>query len=603
MKRLLISAFACVFVFGVGFFAVRFLYAQTPQAPNLSTVNAPSACRTELQWTQPQGPVDEFIISWKINNGSYSADWGLGFGCSSDCSSISYIHEDPTVVVPETLYTYRVKSRRVVGADSPWSQQEKSATTPAIMTPNTPILGGNSWSTDGTKLTVNWNQLTLKNGGYRVYHSETGIPGASDGVSLIADSGMNFYEDFLSTSTPHYFSLKAFQTDEGCPISDVTRTNDGNLAKFSGFAQTLIVPATPGNLQSSVTPSGTSWTIGFSWNAAPGADRYELQYTTDPSFASPTTQTVTETTYSETVSQNRTIYWRVRAVRTESGVTGVSDYAKAVTSVGLNAPNLSVSYPQFDSMIEGQGNIAVKLSWEDNTSIAPRAIEIFEDSGSGYPATATYTVTGNPPPKEYSLSLASGKLYTYKARVRAGVAGSYSYSGYSVENVSVDLRYVVVKHEFSGYAWSAHKDTTTGETGGVGWMSFDKSSGDRIRVVSDPTGLLWGQAWGATKGTGGNYRYGWLSFTSSALTGCPFGSCEARLDESTGKISGWAKFTDTDGQYGWVSLRGDSYGVCYGGSTSVANVENGIFGTVDVPTGAECAGDGNDANKNLSGLM
>lgn len=603
MKRLLISAFASVFVFGVGFFTVRFLYAQTPQAPNLSTVNAPSACRTELQWTQPQGPVDEFIISWKINNGSYSADWGLGFGCSSNCSSISYVHEDSTVVVPETLYTYRVKSRRIIGVDSPWSQQEKSATTPAIMAPNTPILGGNSWNSDGTKLTINWNQFALKNGGYRVYHSETGVPGASDGVSLIADDTVNFYEDFLSTSTPHYFSLKAFQTDEGCVISDVTKINDGRLAKFSGFSPTLIVPATPGNLQSSVTPSGTSWRIDFSWGAASGADRYELQYTTDPSFSSPTTQTVVGTTYSETVSQNRTIYWRVRAVRTNNGVTGVSDYAKSATSVGLNAPNLSVSYPPFNPTVYGQGNIAVKLSWEDNTSIAPRAIEIFEDSGAGYPGTATYTVTGNPPPKEYSLSLASGKLYTYKARVRAGTAGSYSYSGYSTENVSVDLRYVQKDKEFSGYAWSAHKDISTGETGGVGWISFSSSTGSGISVFTDPTGLLWGQAWGATTGAEGKYRYGWLSFTQSTLAGCPSGSCEARLDKNTGAISGWGKFTDADGQYGWVSLRGNGYGVCYGGSTSVANVENGIFGTSEVMTGATCAGDGSDVNKDLSGLM
>ncbi len=605
MRKILTGLFALLFALGLGFVTVRFLHAQTPQAPNLNRVDAPSACQTELQWTQPQGPVDEFIISWKINGGSYSGDWGLGFGCSSNCSSVTYTHEDSSVVRPETLYTYRVKSRRLIGPDSPWSNQEKSATTPAVMTPPTPNIGGNSWNSDGTKLTINWNQLTLRNGGYRVYYSDTGTPTDSNGVSLLAGDVWNYYEDFFSTLTPHYFSLKSFQTDAGCFIGDITKSSDGSIAKFSPFSGVIIVPATPGNLQSGATPEGTSWRIDFSWNAAAEAGSYELQYATDQSFSSPTTRVVNGTSYSEIISQNQTLYWRVRSVRTQNGITGVSYYAKSMVSVGLNAPNpFSASY-SFDPMITGQGNISVKLSWQDNTSVNPRAIEIFEAiDGAAFPSTPTYLVSGNPPAMEYTLSLAPDKLYEYRVRVRAGGTAPYSYSSYSSE-ASVDLRYVTAEFEFSGYAWGAHGDSATGNIGGTGWVSFNPSSGDGIRVVSDPSGLLWGRAWGATTGVDGKYKYGWLSFTQSGLSGCPagYGACEARLDKATGKISGWAKFTDADGEYGWVSLRGNGYGVCFGGSTSVAPVDNGIFGTMEVMTGVDCAGDGSVVNKDLSGLM
>lgn len=108
----------------------------------------------------------------------------------------------------------------------------------------------------------------------------------------------------------------------------------------------------------------------------------------------------------------------------------------------------------------------------------------------------------------------------------------------------------------SGYIWSSN----------IGWISLNCSNTATCGTVNYGltadynTGLMSGYAWSA--------NVGWISFTSSDLTGCPSGTCEARVTGGlTGvfpkTVTGWAKILATDG---WMHLTGtaqdaSAYGV------------------------------------------
>lgn len=109
----------------------------------------------------------------------------------------------------------------------------------------------------------------------------------------------------------------------------------------------------------------------------------------------------------------------------------------------------------------------------------------------------------------------------------------------------------------SGYIWSDN----------IGWISLNCSNTNTCGTVNYGltadynTGLMSGYAWSANAG--------WISFTSADLTGCPSGTCEARVTGGlTGvfpkAVTGWAKIVAvTDG---WMHLSGtaqdaSTYGV------------------------------------------
>jgi hypothetical protein len=107
-----------------------------------------------------------------------------------------------------------------------------------------------------------------------------------------------------------------------------------------------------------------------------------------------------------------------------------------------------------------------------------------------------------------------------------------------------------------GWAWSSN----------IGWISFNCTnegtcSGVDYGVDFDQgTGLFSGYAWSS--------NIGWISFNTSDLSGCPSGTCEARL--SGGVLTGWAKAlaggtVGSGGWDGWIRLSdiggSPSYGV------------------------------------------
>jgi len=130
----------------------------------------------------------------------------------------------------------------------------------------------------------------------------------------------------------------------------------------------------------------------------------------------------------------------------------------------------------------------------------------------------------------------------------------------------------------SGWAWSEN----------IGWISFNSTNCDanddgisdgtpagcppagqtysKYGAGVDVNGLMSGYVW--------TENIGWITFDSSKLSGCPSGTCEARMSHLNGEVSGWARAcagtvngdactggSRTDGWDGWIHLRGSNYGV------------------------------------------
>ena len=98
----------------------------------------------------------------------------------------------------------------------------------------------------------------------------------------------------------------------------------------------------------------------------------------------------------------------------------------------------------------------------------------------------------------------------------------------------------------SGFAWSEN----------IGWIQmFNAAIGSDGQTL---TGYAWSE------------NIGWVSFNQSDLSGCPSGTCSARM--TGGALAGWARAcagtvngdctgsARSDGWDGWISLSGSGYG-------------------------------------------
>lgn len=147
------------------------------------------------------------------------------------------------------------------------------------------------------------------------------------------------------------------------------------------------------------------------------------------------------------------------------------------------------------------------------------------------------------------------------------LAGVFLFN-FSLKNVSAQTV------GLSGFAWSDLPQSSSVDRG-AGWISF---SGPGYGVVANSTtGNLSGYAW--------SEHYGWLSFNSSDVSGCPSGTCQPNIDPYNGSATGWARFiaapTGTTGIWnGWVHLSGSGYGVTY--STSTLQLSGYAWGDSDI---------------------
>ena len=157
-------------------------------------------------------------------------------------------------------------------------------------------------------------------------------------------------------------------------------------------------------------------------------------------------------------------------------------------------------------------------------------------------------------------------------------------------------------HDSGGWGWGGSQDLFTSTTAGLGWISTNSTDCDLgdDGTVSAAEAALTGCSEGAIADYGidipgiiGNplsgyawsENYGWISFNSGDLAGCPTGTCTA-FRRSLTEIAGWARILSlriggtTSG--GWVKLAsevGDT--VTYGVTVDSRSMEFGGYAYSD----------------------
>ncbi len=146
-----------------------------------------------------------------------------------------------------------------------------------------------------------------------------------------------------------------------------------------------------------------------------------------------------------------------------------------------------------------------------------------------------------------------------------------------------------VSHNSSGWLLGA-SDDGAGNPINIGWISMNSLNcdvdGDGVYTgstegapVGCPTSGLVANGfsgWGVNIPTDGSlasgYAWssaiGWVSFNQADLSGCPSGTCSARME--SGSLKGWARImsivqagANAGGWNGWISLSGTNYGITY----------------------------------------
>lgn len=584
MKRFIAFSVFAFLLIGVGVF----LYTThgdaqaTPAVPTIDSLTADSACQITMNFSE-SSTASYFSASIKTTPTTPTGGSQLVNGPLTPPTPATYSFKYPDYSFEKNkTYYFALRAHSEVGGTSAWSAQ-KSVKTLDVVAPKTPVISGHgAWEgTDGTRTKISWTVptptgMTENYSGFRVYSSTDGMTYTADALTSTPE-----YYAIVDPTKPFYFKVKAYEAGLGCRTDTISTSSDGGAA-FSDFSNTLVIPPVPKISKEEVNPSGSDWKIKLSWDKSTGATGYDVDLSSDSGFS-----TIIESASSvdtnfgsnKTFSSNITVYYRVRA---KAGTTGVSNYTKGSVITGVPAPSdLAPSAYTFNRCTsDAATTIPVTFTWTDNASNNPRTIEFEQsiDGGTTYTNIGSYSVPLIEPDAGYSktFNFAVGKDY----KIRTYVSASSKQSSYS-NVVSLNLSLYTPAFKLHGEAWM--------QTGG--WLKLDPDG--YCGVSADKNGVLHGEAW--------NPFFGWLSFDGDTSRG------DAKINTSTGVVSGWARFIFKDqsvpGWDGWVSLRSTStisYGVCLGDTKDIT----GVFSNGDTfGTGNECKGNGSTSTGKMGGMM
>lgn len=210
-----------------------------------------------------------------------------------------------------------------------------------------------------------------------------------------------------------------------------------NLIATANGSTTITPPIAP--ILNSITLINTN-SYNVTWNAVSNATSYTLQQSSDNTFTTPTTFSLTTTSKSFTNQSNGNYYYRVSA----SNSAGTSSYSNVqsitVNIISLNAPVLST--------ISNSGNYNYIIQWNSVANAQGYTLTQSADSSFTSPiilyqgANITYTVSNQP-------------LGTYYYKVTA-YSGSITSPSSNVQSVTVTQTIPVNKTFVEGY-WESWK--------------------------------------------------------------------------------------------------------------------------------------------------
>jgi len=630
MKKVLLLAGLAVFL-GSG---VSILVRAQTSAPSNFTAQSPSACAVNLSWSQAQPAQGTFRLVRKISpGGSQEFDLpaitpnGNDYSCTDNgftqnvaagggCGNPVWSGYDPNITV---FYQIKFCPAGDVCSSAVPSSAINISTIALPAAPKSPLSPSSqpaSWQPQGTlayaKTYGNGSQITLNfqndpsqplsskfksYGGFIIDRSSTGgnsdagfpkfVPAVSAPITDLGGGKFSFsYSDNVNTGTSYTYAVKLYESDQYCKPS----SNANQIAISPLLSATVPTTPTKFSAVSSITNQGIS--VSLSWDKPSGTNKFWVLRSNDPTFPEGRSGTNTiaagipdpQLIDKSNLASFTTYYYRVAACSDPVG--GCSDFASAQVTTGA-----IISNPIASIQSAGTTSASVLISWDSEGNFTKIWVERTDTATPGSAPTVINCVNNGLNNYCVDSNALLGKVYSYQVKGQ---------SVSPVKNpapVTISLNVTAIKGWAFGFTSAANNTAR-----GIGWIRLSNDSSSTVwgstTLVDDKTvsgvsygvfmdnenGVLSGYAW---SGNG----YGWFGFSLSAsdLMGCPDAqarqgtgdTCQGKVDLATGKVDGWAKFTSADGTKGawdgWVSLRGDKYGICYGdamkddGTTCIGN--------------------------------
>ncbi len=608
-----VSRFLTVVFFGTLAFAGAVAYvALAVSAPTNLAVTPVSSCAIELTWTDaanPDGTRYDVERNGVLYIGAATKSGGatnLVFRDKHNTSPWIYPPDSSDHFIdPGNEHAYRVRAYDpVAGAPSGYLGPLSAAALPLPLAPGLPtIVGGTSivngnfsfsWKTEAPlsaffpeygRFGV-WVATSDNGSTYTGFSGPTWLDCSSESVHCDVVGDITSYTYLVGTGGEDLsYKFKIRAQEVGGDACDPERAEHAVMSSDPAAAQ-ITVPARPRSMNAAFIESPPK--IRVSWTDVqtnPNEDHIQLQRSLSEGFGVvgvdtdlPANTTVYEDTNID-VSTPTTYHYRVRAC--DAGKLNCSLWSvPASAATGVLSPTNFTARVVYATASAG-GTADVRFTWTEETILAGSVLYL-ERSVSGGP----YGVVGT---FGESNSFRQGRYfihedvpfetipYLYRLRIVAGGEANYS----EPVSVNLDMRYVL-----RGTGWSLAQPEY-----GIGWIKFNSidvspPTANVYSVQIDNGGLMSGEAWAGED-------YGWLAFHGADLAGCPSGTCEARVNLSTGEFSGWARFMNAgenwEGWDGWVKLRGTVTGDgVYG--VSLASVSTPTSSVRGLAWGGEVAG-------------
>ena len=266
------------------------------------------------------------------------------------------------------------------------------------------ITGASVKRSSDTALKVSWVKVPSANG-YVVYRSTKADSGFKSVKTITKGTTVSFTNTKLKTGTTYYYKVRAYKTVSGKKVyGEYTAVLPGAALK----TPTAAVKSTGYN------------SLAVSWKKITGATGYEIVRSDTKTGVYTVVGTTTgnaSVKFEQTVTFNKTYYYKVRAYKEILGVKFYGAYSgiKSAKSV-LAKPAITVK----------SSTTGVTIAWTAITGAQEYEIQRATSEKGKY--TTLTTVSGT---SYVDTTAVSGKTYYYKVRAGRTDGGTKVYSGFS----------------------------------------------------------------------------------------------------------------------------------------------------------------------------
>ena len=374
---------------------VPFYSANSAVKSAKATMSTPSLTATatstevNLSWGAITGSMEYEVYRSTSAKGTYSR-----IGTTS-----GLVYTDNDATSGKTFY-YKVRAARDIAGTTVFSSYSAAKVAVSLSEISITKIARSS----NTSLKLTWEKVVGASG-YVVYRSTKADSGFKAVKTITKGSTVSFTNTKLKSGTSYYYKVRSYKTVAGKkiygPYSDV---------KAGAALKTPSITVKSANYKE----------IAITWKKITGASGYEVLRSETKGGTYVPVATVTgnaSVKYVDTVTHNKTYYYKVRAFKTHSGVNinGANSGVKSAKAV-LKTPGITVK----------SGVTGVDITWD--TIAGATEFEIYRATSS----KGKYAMIGTSSSAEYvDTTVVTGKTYYYKVRAKHTDAGINTFSAYS----------------------------------------------------------------------------------------------------------------------------------------------------------------------------